>query len=106
MCNRPHTGGLRTVQVSCELFSPRGRCRNNSAATQAHSGVKVPQDEKLRRMKAFDETRGDDGPYGELDVIVFTKNNLRPYAHPERAGNVLVCSNRTFEVWLPAEAGP
>jgi hypothetical protein len=84
-----------------------------SAVTQArlttgpfYSGFEVPRSEKLRLMKAFDETQGDDSSSGELDVIVFTKDYLRPYLHPERAGNVLVWSNRTFEVWLPAGAGP
>jgi hypothetical protein len=64
----------------------------------------VPRSEKLRLMKAFEEMQGDDGSSGELDVIVFAKDHLRPYVHPERAGNVLVWSNRTFEVWLPAGA--
>ena len=41
-------------------------------------------------MKAFDEMQGDDGSSGELDVIVFAEDHLRPYVHPERARNVLV----------------
>jgi hypothetical protein len=56
-------------------------------------------------MKAFEQMQGDDGSSGDLDVIVFAKDDLRPYVHPECAGNVLVWSNRTFEVWLPAGAG-
>jgi hypothetical protein len=85
-----------------------------SAVTQARlttgrplqSRFEVPRSEKLRLMKAFEEMQGDDGSSGELDVIVFAKDDLRPYVHPERTGNVLVWSNRTFEVWRPAGAGP
>jgi hypothetical protein len=71
-----------------------------------YNGFEVPQSEKLRLIKAFEEIQGDDGSAGELDVIVFAKDHLRPYVHPERAGNVLLWSNRTFEVWQPAGAGP
>jgi hypothetical protein len=84
-----------------------------SAVTQArlttgpsYSGCEVPRSERLRLMKAFDEMQCDDGSSGELDVIVFAKDHFRPYVHPERAGNILIWSNRTFEVWLPAGAGP
>jgi hypothetical protein len=101
-------GGAR-YQVN-SLFTP-WPLSEYSALTQArlitgpyYFGLEVPRSEKLRLMKAFEELQGDDGSAGELDVIVFAKDHLRPYVHPERAGNVLVWSNRTFEVWQPAGA--
>jgi hypothetical protein len=103
-------GGFR-YQVS-SLFTP-WPLSEYSAVTQArlttgpfYTGCEVPPSEKLRLMKAFEEMQGDDSSSGELDVIVLAKDHLRPYFHPERGGNVLVWSNRTFEVWLPAGAGP
>jgi hypothetical protein len=94
------------------LFSP-WPLSEYSAVTQArlttgpyHFDFEVPRSEKLRLIKAFEEMQGGDGSSSELDVIVFAKDHLRPYVHPERAGNVLLWSNRTFEVWQPAGGGP
>jgi hypothetical protein len=64
-----------------------------SAVTQArlttgpsYSGCEVPRSERLRLTNAFDEMQRDDGSSGELDVIVFAKDYVRPYVHPERGG--------------------
>jgi hypothetical protein len=103
-------GGAK-YQVN-SLFTP-WPLSEYSAVTQArltngpyYFRLEVPRSEKLRLMKAFEELEGDDSSSDELDVIVFDKDHLRPYVHPERTGNVLVWSNRTFEVWLPPEPAP
>jgi len=64
----------------------------------------LPESEKSRLMMVYDRAGAGEAEQraNALDIIVFDKDQLRAYVHPERADRFrLAWSNRTFELWVP-----
>jgi len=81
-------------------YSPDAQQRIVSESWPHH--LEVPLSERSRLMQAYAQTDGIQEPANALDVIVFNKDSLRPYVHPERGDRFhLVMSNQTFELWVP-----
>jgi hypothetical protein len=66
----------------------------------------LPLSEKARLIKAYEANAGVQQPSNALDILVFDKDALRGYVHPEAGDRFhLAWSNRTFELWIPNKPG-
>jgi hypothetical protein len=79
-----------------------GAQRRIASTFEAHH-LELPESERSRLMTAYDRTGEAEGRANALDIVVFDRDALRRYVHPEQGGRFrLAWSNRTFELWVPA----
>jgi hypothetical protein len=81
-------------------YSPEAQRRIASTSWPFH--LEMPISERVRLMKAFEQTGETQLNPDALDIVVLDKDILRGYVHPERGNRFrLAWSNRTFELWAP-----
>lgn len=81
-------------------YSPDARKRIASTTWPWH--LELPISEKARLMTAYEQSFREPQAENALDILVFDKDALRAYVHPERGNRFhLAWSNGTFELWAP-----
>jgi hypothetical protein len=67
--------------------------------------IELPTSERVRLMDAYINFSPMAERVHNPDIYVLTKDQLRPFLHPERARLTLAWSNEIFEVWVPEPSG-
>jgi len=88
------------TQWPLSAYSAEAQRRIASTAWAFH--LELPESERSRLMMAYDRTGEPGQRSSALDIIIFDKDFLRGYVHPEGADRFrLAWSNQTFELWVP-----
>jgi hypothetical protein len=88
-----------------EDYTPDAQARIARTSIMQPWHIELPVSERARLIEAYVNFAPVAERVHNPDIYVLTKDQLRPFLHPERGRLALAWSNEIFEVWVPEPSG-